>query len=160
VTGSARQAYAGIVSRTVAYLVDAMIVAVVAIGGLLVAVLIGTVIGAQGRDFARAVVPICLIGLPAVLAVYNWVFWALAGRTPGMALLGIRVVAASGRPMSWLALLVRAIVLAYFPVGALWALVDRRNQGLHDKLARTTVVRMIEPAPAFRGGGDAVRVAG
>ena len=121
--------------------------------------LIGAVVGVQAHDFAQALVPACLIVLPAVLAVYNWLFWALAGRTPGMALLGIRVVATSGRPLSWLASLVRAIVLAYFPIGALWAVVDRRNQGLHDKLARTTVVR-IEPAPAFRGGDDAVRVAG
>jgi uncharacterized RDD family membrane protein YckC len=159
VTGSARQAYAGIVSRTVAYLLDAMVVAVLATGGLLVAVLIGAVVGVQAHDFAKALVPACLIVLPALLAVYNWLFWALAGRTPGMALLGIRVVAVSGRPLSWLASLVRAIVLAYFPVGALWAVVDRRNQGIHDKLARTTVVR-IEPAPAFRGDDDAVRVAG
>jgi uncharacterized RDD family membrane protein YckC len=36
-------------------------------------------------------------------------------------------------------------VLACFPIGALWLLVDRRRQALHDKIARTVVVR---PAPA------------
>jgi uncharacterized RDD family membrane protein YckC len=32
-------------------------------------------------------------------------------------------------------------------VGALWVLVDRRRQGLHDKLARTAVIRTVTPAP-------------
>jgi uncharacterized RDD family membrane protein YckC len=32
-------------------------------------------------------------------------------------------------------------VLAFLPIGALWSVVDRRGQALHDKLARTLVVR-------------------
>jgi uncharacterized RDD family membrane protein YckC len=36
-------------------------------------------------------------------------------------------------------------VLAYFPIGALWCLVDRRHQAIHDKLARTAVVRTAPP---------------
>lgn len=54
-----------------------------------------------------------------------------------MAVLGVRVVATSGHRPSWLAALVRAVVLVYFPLGATWALVDRRHQAVHDKLART-----------------------
>jgi len=146
-TRPAGREYAGIISRAAAYLIDALIVTVFAIGGLLVLVLIAAVVaGAPTRDFASAAVPIWAIALPAVLAVYNGVFWTLAGRTPGMALLGVRVVTVRGRPLSWPAALVRAVVLAYFPVGALWSLVDRRSQGVHDKLARTTVVRLGEPA--------------
>jgi uncharacterized RDD family membrane protein YckC len=37
-------------------------------------------------------------------------------------------------------------VLAYFPIGAVWALVDGRHQAIHDKLARTVVVRVPTPA--------------
>jgi uncharacterized RDD family membrane protein YckC len=145
-----RQEYAGIVSRTAAFLVDALIVTVLATGALLVLVLVAAVVaGAPTREIARAAVPVCLIVLPTVLAVYQGVFWALAGRTPGMALFGIRVVATRGRPMSWPASLVRAVVLTCFPIGALWCLVDRRSQGLHDKLGRTTVVRTAgQPYPA------------
>jgi uncharacterized RDD family membrane protein YckC len=69
-----------------------------------------------------------------------------------MALLGVRVVRVDGRPVGRLAALVRAVVLAYFPIGALWFLVDSRHQGLHDKLARTAVVRLPNSAttPAAR----------
>jgi uncharacterized RDD family membrane protein YckC len=141
-TRPARREYAGIVSRTAAYLLDALIVTVLVIGAVVVLVLIAAVVaGAPTRDVARAAVPVSMLVLPAVLAVYQGVFWVLAGRTPGMALFGIRVVAGHGRPLSWPASLVRAVVLTCFPVGALWSLVDRRSQGVHDKLARTTVVR-------------------
>jgi uncharacterized RDD family membrane protein YckC len=40
------------------------------------------------------------------------------------------------------------VVLGYLPVVALWMLVDRRHQGVHDKLARTVVVRTDARAPA------------
>ena len=69
-------------------------------------------------------------------------FWFLAGRTPGMAVLGLRVVTTHPRRLSWIAALLRALVLAYFPLGALWALADRRCQGVHDKVAHTSVVRV------------------
>jgi uncharacterized RDD family membrane protein YckC len=133
---------AGPVSRAIAYLLDALVVAVLFTGGAVITGVVASVIGAQATALARAAVSAYLLVLPAMLACYSALFWALAGRTPGMALLGLRVVAAGGRPVSWLSALVRAIALAYFPIGAAWALVDRRRQALHDKLARTEVVRV------------------
>jgi uncharacterized RDD family membrane protein YckC len=140
--------YAGPVSRTIAYVVDVLVVALVFIGGAVVTGVTASFIGAQARDLARAVTSAYLLVLPAMLAVYSALFWALAGRTPGMALLGLRVVATHRRSLSWLSLLVRAVLVAYFPIGALWALVDRRHQAVHDKLARTAVVRVPSPATA------------
>jgi uncharacterized RDD family membrane protein YckC len=140
--------YAGAVSRTIAYVVDTLVVALLFIGGAVVTGLMASFIGAQARDLARAVTSAYLLVLPAMLAVYSALFWALAGRTPGMALLGLRVVATRRRSLSWLSALVRAVVLAYFPIGALWALVDRRHQAVHDKLARTAVVRVPSPVTA------------
>lgn len=140
-TTPADRGYAGAVSRTLAFGLDAALVATAATGAALAILLIGSVLGTSDRELARAVAPAFAAALPALLAVYNTVFWALAGRTPGMALLGIRVVATRDRPVSWLSALVRAVVLGYFPIGALWCLVDRRSQAVHDKLARTVVVR-------------------
>ncbi len=94
--------------------------------------------------------PVLLAGLPALLVSYDVVFWGLTGRTPGMALLGVRVTSTAGRPVSWTAALIRAVVLAYFPIGSLWSIVDRRHQAVHDKLARTVVVRTVD-LPAARG---------
>jgi uncharacterized RDD family membrane protein YckC len=140
--------YAGPVSRAIAYVGDALIVAVTFTAGTVVFGLIASVIGAQAQDLARAITSAYLLLLPASLATYNLLFWGLAGRTPGMALVGVRVVTTRGGPVSWPAALVRAVVLAYFPVGAVWMLVDRRHQAIHDKLARTSVIRTVTPAAA------------
>jgi uncharacterized RDD family membrane protein YckC len=140
--------YAGPVSRTIAYVVDALTVAVVFTGGAVVSGMLASFVGAQAHDLALAAASAYLLALPAMLAIYCALFWALAGRTPGMALLGLRVVATRPGSLSWLSALVRAFVLAYFPIGAVWALVDRRRQAIHDKLARTAVVRVPSPATA------------
>jgi len=145
VNGSAVSNHAGFVSRAVAYLIDALLVTAGAIGVALGTVLVASAVGGPVRDIADPAVPLALAVLPAVLAAYNWFFWGLAGRTPGMALLGIRVVTVRGGRASWFASLVRAVVLAYLPIGALWSLVDRRGQALHDKLARTMVVAAARP---------------
>ena len=140
--------YAGPVSRTIAWILDALIVAILFTGGAVLAAMIAAFIGAKAHDLARAAASAYLVLLPAMLAIYSMFFWALAGRTPGMAVLGLRVVGTHRDPLSWPSALIRAIVLAYFPVGAIWALVDRRGQAIHDKLARTTVVRVPSTATA------------
>ncbi len=161
-TEPARSQYGGFVSRAVALVVDAVVVAVVAAGALVFVQLMGTVFGAQTRDFARAVIQLSAIILPVLMILYDSAFWALAGRTPGMALVGVRVVTTGGREVSWLSSLIRAVVLVVFPVGALWSLVDRRHQAVHDKLARTTVVRLapvpFQPVP-LRGGSAGMQPA-
>jgi uncharacterized RDD family membrane protein YckC len=148
-----RREYAGVVSRAGAFLADAAVVVVVALGAVAVVALVTLVVGAQGRHLARTMASVLAVALPALLAAYAGVFWALAGRTPGMALLGLRVVSTAGRPAHWLPCAIRAVVLAYFPIGALWCVVDRRHQAVHDKLARTTVVRTAVPRRAEREAG-------
>jgi uncharacterized RDD family membrane protein YckC len=154
-TGTARREYAGFVSRAMAYLTDAGIVTVLALGGLIVVEVVGVVVGGSARDAIREFPLFVLAAMPAVLAFYCAFFWGLAGRTPGMTLLGVRVVTTAGGAVSWPAAAIRALVLAYFPIGALWSLVDRRRQAVHDKLARTAVVRAVpagdEPASSPAG---------
>jgi uncharacterized RDD family membrane protein YckC len=136
--------YAGPVSRMIAYGLDAAIVSVLFTGATVALSMMASFIGAEAQRLALAATSAYLVVLPAMLAIYCAVFWQLAGRTPGMAVLGLRVVAVRARPVSWLSILVRALVLAYFPIGSLWALVDRRRQAVHDKLARTTVIRALQ----------------
>ncbi len=133
--------YAGLVSRTLAYLIDTFSVAALAGAGVTALGMVASVIGAGATELAHLLVSSYLVFLPALLALYCTLFWGLAGRTPGMALLGVRVVRTDGTPVRWLAAMIRALLLAYFPIGALWLIVDRRHQGLPDKVAMTTVVR-------------------
>jgi uncharacterized RDD family membrane protein YckC len=134
--------YAGPVSRAIAYLLDAVVVAVTVFIGVTGFGMVASVVGEQARDFARAVTDASVVVLPGLFALYCAIFWTLAGRTPGMALLGVRVVAISGRPLRWYAALAPAIQRARFPIGALWLLVDRRHRAVHDIIARTEVVRI------------------
>jgi uncharacterized RDD family membrane protein YckC len=140
---------AGVVSRGAAYLVDATVLAGVVIVAIAITQVIGAVTGLRPRDLARLAAPLSVTALPLLFVVYLAVFWRLAGRTPGMALFGLRVVPTNGRPLSWAAAALRAVGLTVFPVGFLWCVVDRRHQAVHDKLARTLVIR-IPPLPRHR----------
>jgi uncharacterized RDD family membrane protein YckC len=133
---------AGVVSRGAAYLVDATVLAGIVIVAIAIAQLIGAVAGVRPRDLARLAAPLSVTALPVLFVLYLTVFWGLAGRTPGMALFGLRVVPTNGRPLSWGAAALRAVTLTVFPVGFLWCVVDRRHQAVHDKLARTLVIRI------------------
>jgi len=84
--------------------------------------------------------------LCALLAVaYSWLFTALGGRTPGLALAGLRVESQRGGTLTVGEALARAALAV--PSAALGlsgfalALVDPRGQTLHDKLCGAVVVR-------------------
>ena len=88
--------------------------------------------------------PVLWIGLGCALAVaWSWVFVALWGRTPGMALTGQRLCRLNGTPPGPLAAFARALLslvsagLGLF--GFVLALFDPRGQTLHDKLCRCVV---------------------
>ena len=135
--------YGGLVSRSMAYVLDAAVVAVltsVSASGLH---LVAPVIGSWAKDLSDFVASYYLLFLSSIMAIYCALFWLLAGRTPGMAVLGLRVVRTGGEPVRWLACLVRGVLLAYFPIGALWLLTNRRRRGLPDLVAGTTVVRTL-----------------
>ena len=132
--------YAGVVSRGTAFVLDAVIVLVLTAGGLVAAGVVGLVVsGAWPRVVADISAPLLLYLPPLLLALYNTAFWAVAGRTPGMALLGLRVGRANGQALGAGRALLRALTLMIVTVGALWSLVDARRQGLHDKVAGTVV---------------------
>jgi uncharacterized RDD family membrane protein YckC len=132
--------YAGLVSRSASLAVDAAVIGGGTCGGAVVMELVGVILGVWPRDLAHAVLWLSVVALPALTVCYTTVFAAVAGRTPGMALLGIRVVPTHGRWVSWGAALIRAVVMVLLPLGILWCVVDRRGQAVHDKLARTLVV--------------------
>jgi uncharacterized RDD family membrane protein YckC len=88
--------------------------------------------------------------LIAGMSYFTW-FHGIAGRTPGKMLLGLRVIQASGDPMTpgvaflrWVGYLISGLVLC---LGFLWVAFDGRKQGWHDKIAATVVIR-------DRGGSD------
>ncbi len=90
-----------------------------------------------------------LSGLLVLFApAYFVLFWGAVGRTPGMALLRLRVVRQEdGGRLGFGRSLVRLggylLDLCSFGLGLLWAAVDSRKQAWHDKLAGSVVVRRL-----------------
>jgi uncharacterized RDD family membrane protein YckC len=70
--------------------------------------------------------------------------WAVSGRTPGMALIGIRVVTADGDPAGPRQAALRSFALPLtfltLGIGFLPILVGRHRRALHDLVAGTAVV--------------------
>lgn len=120
---------ASIGTRFVSALIDGIILGI--IGGLLVGVGRGTAGG--GLSF--------VVGI-----VYYWYFWTRQeGQTPGKKVMNLKVIKTDGGPINdsdailrYIGYYINSIVLL---IGWLWALFDANQQGWHDKIAQTYVVK-------------------
>ena len=94
-------------------------------------------------DFVREAAPLLLALVAVVALAYSFVFVALSGRTPGMALTGQRLRTLHGddptpaEALGRAALSLPSAALGLF--GFVLALFDARGQTLHDKLSRCVV---------------------
>jgi uncharacterized RDD family membrane protein YckC len=135
--------YAGPVTRLVAHVIDT----VVAGGAFTI------VTGALGSALDSVDIAVGWlqrgdvlfgVGLVAWFFAYWWASTAVAGRTPGMALVGLRVVTRSGEPVSggraFLRVLTLPLSFAVFGLGLLGIVFDRERRALHDVVAGSTVV--------------------
>ncbi len=140
----AEPSYQGLITRAIAFVVDAAIINLVAMG---VGVAAGLALSVLPLSESLDPVLISLGGLAYLLwwTGYFVVFWSSTGETPGDRLMHIRVcVAEHGGVPSPIRALVRlgAMVLAALPLfaGFLPILVDERRRGLHDMIAGTVVI--------------------
>jgi uncharacterized RDD family membrane protein YckC len=140
---------AGLLRRLAAWMVDLGL-----ISGVCATFLTGAMLVIAPRDLGL-VKGLLAVALPAALLlsvlafVYGSLFGFLfQGRTPGRALLGLRLVNEQGTaPGPGRALARAALALVSFGLflSGFWlALFDRRGQTLHDKLTRTFVVRLLD----------------
>jgi uncharacterized RDD family membrane protein YckC len=131
--------YAGFWSRAAATAIDCMLFSGITIP--ITAMLGGEALDAQGWWASRLNLVVTSV-LPAVATILFWIF---KGATPGKMAVGLRVVDASTGELPsprrcidrYFAYFVSAIPLG---LGFIWVGLDARNQGFHDKLARTVVV--------------------
>jgi uncharacterized RDD family membrane protein YckC len=146
--------YAGLVSRGAARLVDMALLAVlVGSTGWLAQQFLGVdTVGCTPAQswwqlrrhlcqFIPYVIPLAAVWLPAL---YYVLFWTTAGKTPGMALLGLRLLRSDGGKVGPVTALKRflAVTLSMMTlgIGFLMVLVTERRRTLHDLLAGTVVV--------------------
>jgi uncharacterized RDD family membrane protein YckC len=135
--------YAGPLTRVLAYLIDSFLVFTGA--GLISAAIVGSVnivLGAELEwDWRAGVLGVAAFAIWSFL--YLWVGVAISGRTPGMGIVGIKVVGKEGRPVSPSHAAVRALLLPFSVVsivGVLGVVLDAKQRALHDLAAKTAVV--------------------
>lgn len=97
--------------------------------------------------YRQAVVPGPLLVLHVflvLLAYFGWL-WQHGGQTLAMQTWNIKLVSASGKPITNRQILLRYALawpsLLACGIGILWALADRDRQFLHDRLAGTRLVQ-------------------
>lgn len=116
--------------RFIALVIDSMIVS--AVGGI---------VGVGGNALWGGGVFSFILG-----AGFQWYFLTQQnGQTPGKMLMKIRVIKTDGTPISDADAILRyvgyLINSALAMLGWLWAAIDKKNQGWHDKIANTYVVK-------------------
>jgi uncharacterized RDD family membrane protein YckC len=146
-------AYVGIVTRAIAFALDAALIQIVALAVAGTFALILSVVSV-GDDLETVMVAVGGVAYGVWLVGYFVVFWTVSGQTPGNRLLEIRVCrAADGAPPSPGAAVLRfaGLILAALPLflGFLPILTDDRRRGVQDMVARTVVV-VVPPVPPHR----------
>jgi uncharacterized RDD family membrane protein YckC len=136
--------YAGPFSRLAAYVIDAVLV------GALYSIITAGVVWIVQLVIAEDVDPSDLGTVASSLLLTGWSFlyfalpWAVSGRTPGMLILGLRVVRRDGSRLDAGHAFLRALTLPLSFIclgfGLIGIVVGREHRALHDVLANTTVV--------------------
>ena len=151
--------YGGFWIRFAAYLIDGLILGVI---GILVGVPFGIVYGLTAGSAVQPAAQnlLSLVSLVISVAYFAW-FWVRSGSTPGMGVLGLKVVRdADGSPIGWGTAIVRYLgiiisTVALF-IGLIWVAFDARKRGWHDLIAGTVVIR--KPDVPITGGRKAVMI--
>jgi len=135
---------AGPARRSLAYLIDLVLRAVIAFVAVIPVVLMG---GAETEDLTGASQGMLLFVLFAVEWGYYVVFESIGnGQSPGKKMLGLRVIDQDGRPATFLAIVLRNLLRAAdalpwsYCVGLVVMSVDGRFRRLGDLVAGTIVV--------------------
>lgn len=141
--GSESREYIGLVTRAIAFALDAALIDLVA---LIVGVSFGLILSLLHLPKEVKAVFLAIGGAAFILwtLAYFVGFWYATGQTPGSRVMQIRVVAAGGERLKPRRGLVRfaGLVLAALPLFAGYFLIlfDHQRRGFQDRLARTVVV--------------------
>jgi len=132
---------AGFASRVVAAAIDIAIVLAVYEISLLAYGLVRSLL--TEKAFAMPTPSAWFSGtiLTLLIIVGLAIAWSGSGRTIGSTFIGLRVVTDRGEPLTFFRAAGRALVLVVVPVFSMgWILISRKNAGLHDLAAHTTVI--------------------
>jgi uncharacterized RDD family membrane protein YckC len=134
--------YAGVASRTIAFVIDAALsFGLYTVGTASATWLIDRVFGTHLNQNTSALWGLAFLGWEFF---YFWYCWGASGKTPGAALLGIRVVRQDGQRLGFGRAFIRIVVFPFsflfFGLGLLGALLGKQRRTWHDIAAHSTVI--------------------
>jgi uncharacterized RDD family membrane protein YckC len=131
---------AGVVTRTIVMMIDALIVvSVTGIGYLWWSAILFVI---RPRTFSWPDPPqgSAYVAAYALAVIYLTVSWATSGRSYGKRLLGVRVLGRRDRPMGLVVAFLRANLCIFFPLTLFWSAFSRENRSVADLIFRTSVI--------------------
>ncbi|WP_024796047.1 RDD family protein [Tomitella biformata] len=136
---------AGIVTRLLAAGIDLLVVCLLMGGIYLGRVFFRLMFAPQDFTFPSPHALLSSVSFLTLSVVYLTGCWGMTGRTIGSVLMGIRVEKSTPSKLRWIIAFGRAWLCVIFPVGLLWAVVDRQRRSGHDIVFRTRVVYDWQP---------------
>ncbi|MFC6157238.1 RDD family protein [Kribbella jiaozuonensis] len=131
---------AGLITRSVAGVIDAVVVVVVVLAGYVGVNGLMFLLDPRGFQFSEAS-PVPGVATASLVAVvYLCVAWSMTGRTYGCHVMGLRVVGRRGERVRPLVALLRAVFYVVFPLGLLLCAGGRRHASVQDLVLRTSVI--------------------
>lgn len=143
--------HAGVVTRLLAAAVDTVAVVVLAVMLDLAAAGARFLWSPVNFRWPQPTAFVVVAVLFVVAVVYLTAGWALAGRTYGAKLMGLRVLSARYELVGWTRSVLRALVCVLWPVGLLWCGISRTRRSVADLVVRTVVVYDDRPYAGVRG---------
>jgi uncharacterized RDD family membrane protein YckC len=135
--------YAGPVSRAAGAFVDGFLIFILFTAGAAgINLLVSAIFGVSPAEDTKGWV--WIVSLATWAFFYEVVSLAVAGKTPGKALAGLRVVSKDGSVLPMRRAIGRTLAfplsLIFFGIGFLGIVFGREHKALHDVIARTAVV--------------------
>ena len=151
---------AGVVTRTIVMLIDALVVAgALGVGYLAWAAVRFTV---RSRVFTWPTVSFgtALAGAAVICVIYLTISWATTGRSVGKRFFGLRVVGEAGQRLRLVRAFARAVACTCMPVLRWWAAFSKENRSVQDLVLRTSVIYDWMSSSPRRAGGVRVSAGG
>lgn len=147
---------AGIVTRTLAAIVDVVVVLVLMGTAFLAVAGVRFLVSPLGFSWPAPSWAQSLAAAGLLAVGYLTAAWATSGRTAGAAVHGLRVRSVGGARLGWFRAALRAALCVAFPPGLAWSAVGRRRRSVQDLLVGSVVVYdWVSPAGGGSGRAEA-----
>ena len=146
---------AGVVTRMVANVIDALVVAAMAAACYIGLVSVKFLLDPRSFTWPDGHFLAGLTFTLSLSVIYLWLCWWLLGRSYGKHVMGIRVAGRHGHRLGPVRALGRASFCVFFPIGFFWCIISPRRHSIQDIAVYSAVVYDWMPHVPHPAGGPA-----